>query len=109
MLKNHKLAKHIAGANWGMFKKMLADKCQQYFGCVLVFADPFFPSSRLCSSCGHKYGQLTLSERAWNCLHCGAHHDRDVNAARNLEKLAQDWKSAHQAKEQGYALALDRQ
>jgi putative transposase len=104
MLKNHSLAKHIAGANWGMFKQMLINKCQQYAGCVLVFADPFFPSSRLCSSCGHKYGQLTLKERAWSCASCGTHHDRDVNAARNLEKLANDWKSAYQAKEKGYAV-----
>ena len=44
----------------------------------------FYPSSRLCHSCGHKYAGLLLSEREWVCESCGVLHDRDVNAALNI-------------------------
>jgi putative transposase len=43
----------------------------------------FFPSTKLCSECGTLNPNLTLSERAWLCG-CGAKHDRDLNAARNI-------------------------
>jgi putative transposase len=68
MLANHKLAKHIAD------------------GAKVASADPFFPSSKTCHACGAIHSELKLSDREWDCQRCGAHHHRDVNAARNLEK-----------------------
>ena len=44
----------------------------------------FYPSSKTCSGCGHRLDALPLSVRSWDCPACGAHHDRDVNAARNI-------------------------
>ncbi|MGH6816309.1 MAG: zinc ribbon domain-containing protein [Hyphomicrobiaceae bacterium] len=53
----------------------------------LVVADRFSPSSKTCSACGHVVDRLPLGIRAWCCPTCAAHHDRDANAARNLELL----------------------
>ena len=50
----------------------------------LVEIDRFFPSSKLCSNCGHKYQELELSERQWTCSACNAKHSRDENAAKNI-------------------------
>ncbi|WP_141056630.1 zinc ribbon domain-containing protein, partial [Tepidiphilus succinatimandens] len=52
------------------------------------FAERWYPSSRLCSVCGWKHETLTLGEREWTCPECGTHHDRDLNAALNLKRLA---------------------
>ena len=68
---------------WSGFVEKLAYKAQWY-GRTLVQVDRFYPSSRLCNSCGHKYAGLLLSEREWVCEGCGASHDRDVNAALNI-------------------------
>ena len=57
-------------------------------GGEIIFADRFYPSSKTCSACGHVLDVLPLSVRAWDCPACGAHHDRDVNAAVNLKNLA---------------------
>ena len=56
----------------------------QWYGRTLIQVDRFYPSSRLCHDCGHKYAGLRLSEREWVCEHCGTLHDRDVNAALNI-------------------------
>ena len=68
---------------WSGFVAKLAYKAQWY-GRTLVQVDRFYPSSRLCHDCGHKYDGLSLSEREWVCESCGASHDRDVNAALNI-------------------------
>ena len=52
-------------------------------GSQVVKVDRFFPSSRLCPACGLVNTNLTLSDREWTC-ECGVHHDRDLNAARNI-------------------------
>lgn len=57
-------------------------------GSVLVVADRFYPSSKKCSICGVVYTDLALGERRWICDSCGTEHDRDENAAKNLEMLA---------------------
>ena len=59
-------------------------------GSVVVVADRFFASSKTCSApiCGHKVDKLPLSVREWVCPVCGAVHDRDINAAKNLEGYA---------------------
>ena len=68
---------------WSSFADKLAYKAQWY-GRTFVRVDMFYPSSRLCHDCGHKYDGLRLSEREWVCESCGASHDRDVNAALNI-------------------------
>ncbi len=83
MSKNRKLAGAILDASFGMAKTQLQYKCK-WDGIHLVIAPTWFASSKLCSECGHYYENLKLSDREWTCPHCGEHHDRDVNAARNL-------------------------
>jgi putative transposase len=77
------LAKSIADAGWGQFTAMLADKADRY-GRTVVKLDRWYPSSQLCSTCGHRDGPKPLQVRAWTCPACGAEHDRDVNAAKNI-------------------------
>ena len=84
MMANGKLARHIADAGWGELRRQLAYKAQQR-GVHLGVVDRFFPSSKTCSDCGAVNEALTLADRRWTCV-CGADHDRDVNAAKNLLK-----------------------
>ncbi|MFE7525839.1 RNA-guided endonuclease InsQ/TnpB family protein [Kitasatospora sp. NPDC057542] len=82
MLKNRKLARAIGDASWTELRTMLEYKAQWY-GRDLVTIDRWFPSSRLCSACGTIRTKMPLNVREWTC-DCGAVHDRDVNAARNI-------------------------
>ena len=68
---------------WSGFAEKVAYKARWY-GRTFVQVDRFYPSSRLCHNCGHKYDGLLLSEREWMCESCGVLHDRDVNAAMNI-------------------------
>ena len=85
MLKNHRLAKHIADASWNRFISFLEYKAKLYSR-RLIKVSAFYPSSKLCSVCGYKNEELTLSDRKWTCPVCGTKHDRDLNAAVNLLK-----------------------
>lgn len=89
MMANHRLARSIADQGFGQFFALLKYKADRY-GVQLVEADRWFPSSKLCSTpgCGYVKKDLTLQERAWTCPACGITHDRDVNAAINLQGLA---------------------
>ncbi|MEW2260391.1 RNA-guided endonuclease TnpB family protein [Streptomyces sp. NPDC047869] len=82
LLKNGKLARAVSDASWTELRSMLEYKCAWY-GRELVVIDRFFPSSKLCGACGTVRGKLPLNVREWTC-DCGAVHDRDVNAARNI-------------------------
>ena len=84
MMRNRRLARAIADAGVSGFLARLEDKCLWY-GAEHVKADRWFPSSKLCSNCGWKKHDLTLSETAWRCHSCRALNQRDINAARNLE------------------------
>ena len=87
MVRNPHLAKHISDAGWGMFKQMLMYKANA--GCKLYLADPFYPSTQLCSCCGKKPEvKFGLGTRNWICTHCLTTHQRDENAALNLKLLA---------------------
>ncbi len=89
MMHNHHLARAIADQGFGQFFTLLKYKAERY-GTHLVPADRWFPSSKLCSTsgCGYLKKDLTLKDREWICPSCGTWHDRDVNAAQNLARLA---------------------
>ncbi|WP_149263837.1 RNA-guided endonuclease TnpB family protein [Actinomadura sp. K4S16] len=82
MLKNRKLARAMSDAAWRELRSMLEYKCAWY-GRDLVVVDRWFPSTKLCGTCGTVRAKLPLDLREWTC-ECGAVHDRDVNAARNI-------------------------
>ena len=84
MVKNHKLAEAIQEMSWSRFKEILTYKAGWY-GRNVIFMDRWFPSSKTCSSCGYIKKDLTLQDREWVCPVCGAHHDRDLNAATNIK------------------------
>jgi len=83
MVRNRHLARAISDCGWGEFRRQLAYKCQRY-GRRLVVIDRWYPSSRTCSECGNRLAELSLSTRYWTCPSCGARHDRDINAAKNI-------------------------
>ena len=86
MLKNHKLAQVIADCGFHEFKRQLEYKAKK-FGCEVIVADRWFPSSKTCSNCGH-IQDMPLKERIYNYESCGHSMDRDLNAAINLSRLA---------------------
>ncbi|MHA2059133.1 MAG: RNA-guided endonuclease InsQ/TnpB family protein, partial [Candidatus Thorarchaeota archaeon] len=83
MIKNRRLALAIADVGFYEFRRQLKYKCQWY-GSQLVIAPRTFPSSKLCSRCGHRKKELSLSEREYHCEVCGVRINRDLNAALNL-------------------------
>ncbi len=87
MLKNHRLARAIADMGFGEFRRQLEYKAAQQGKTVIVRR--WYPSSKRCSACGYKMPKMPLSVRDWTCPACGMQHDRDVNAAINLRKVAE--------------------
>ena len=85
MMKNKHLSKAIAQQCVYEFKRQIKYKCE-WLGIVFVEADKWYPSSKLCSRCGHKKEKLSLSERTYTCECCGIVIDRDYNASINLSK-----------------------
>jgi putative transposase len=86
MVQNHHLAQAITDVGFYEFRRQMIYK-SQWYGCQVILADPFFPSSKRCSQCGHIQATLDLSNRVYICDHCGLMIDRDLNAAINLEQL----------------------
>ena len=83
MLRNRRLARAIADAGWGELVRQVRYKAE-WAGRTHVAVDPWFPSTRRCSECHTIRDGLTLADRRWRCERCGAEHERDVNAAKNL-------------------------
>jgi putative transposase len=85
MVRNHSLAKAISDAGWGELVRLLEYKAAWY-GRTLVRIDRWYPSSQRCHVCGYISEPLTLDVRQWTCPNpdCGTHHDRDINAAKNI-------------------------
>jgi putative transposase len=85
MMKNHHLAQAIADVGLYEFRRQLVYK-GQWYGCEVLLADRFFPSTKRCSQCGNEKS-ISLAERVYSCEYCGQVMDRDLNAAINLEQL----------------------
>jgi IS605 OrfB family transposase len=83
MMRNRRLARHVADASFGEFRRQVAYKTQ-WAGGRMIVADRWFASSKKCSGCGAVKAKLGLSERTYRCDACGLVLDRDVNAALNL-------------------------
>lgn len=86
MLKNENLSQAIADCGFYEFKRQLEYKSKK-FGCEIIIASRWYPSSQICSCCGQKQ-KMPLSERVYNCENCQTSIDRDFNAAINLSRLA---------------------
>jgi putative transposase len=87
MVRNRRLARHVAGVGMGEFRRQLTYKTRRR-GTSLVLASRWYPSSKTCSGCGAVKAKLRLSERTYRCDRCGLVLDRDLNAALNLAALA---------------------
>lgn len=85
MMKNHNLARAIGDAGWSGFITKLECKAAEK-GVHLVKLDQWFASSKICHCCGHKMPEMPLNKRIWQCPGCGVEHDRDINAAINIER-----------------------
>lgn len=87
MVRNRHLARCVADMGFFEFRRQLEYKAAMRGGQIVV-ADRFYPSSKTCSTCGHRLEALPLSVREWTCPSCGVVHDRDLNAAINLKHMA---------------------
>jgi putative transposase len=83
MIRNRKLSKSIANASWGEFSILLSYKATWY-GRTIKTLDKFFPSSKMCNTCGYIKEDLKLSDRTITCKGCGTTYDRDINASKNI-------------------------
>jgi putative transposase len=85
-LARTRLAKSVHDAGWSQLLRLVEEKCQRH-GRYFAKTGRFEPTSQVCSACGVKDGPKPLSVREWTCAACGAIHDRDVNAAKNILAL----------------------
>ena len=85
-LARTRLAKSVADAGWSAFASMLEYKAALH-GRDFHRVGRWEPTSQVCSACGANDGPKPLNVREWTCSRCGAVHDRDVNAARNILAL----------------------
>ena len=84
MMKNRHLSKAVAQQKFYEFRIKLKIKCNLH-GIELRVVNRFYPSSKLCSSCGHVHQELKLSDRTYHCSNCHTSMDRDLNASVNLK------------------------
>ena len=87
MVQNHHLAQAIMDVGFYEFRRQMMYK-GQWYGCQVILADRFYPSSKRCSHSEHIQATLNLDTRVYICGHCGLMINRDLNAAINLEQLS---------------------
>ena len=87
MMKNRRLSRSLADMGFAEFRRQLTYKTARNDKNLMV-ANRWFASSKICSHCGYQIKILSLAERQWTCPACHQEHQRDINAAKNLEKLA---------------------
>jgi putative transposase len=87
LMRNKRLSRSIADAAWGEFLRQIIYKAL-WNGKNLLKAGRFDATSKTCGECGWKKHALSLRDREWYCLNCGAVHDRDINAAKNIVRFA---------------------
>lgn len=85
MMKDRRMGRSISDVKYGEFVEKLKQKGQEY-GTHIIQVSTFFPSSKLCSTCGYTYEFLDIYQREWICPQCNERHHRDVNAGKNLRK-----------------------
>ena len=107
LVKNHNLAQAISDASWSKFVSMLEYKCDWY-GKNLIKIGRFEASSKLCHKCNFKNKNLTLKDREWTCENCKTHHDRDVNAAKNIRLMGLKQSGAVCSDESVEMLSIDK-
>lgn len=86
MVKNRKLSRAISLQGWREFRTLCEAKSQKFNRDFHVISR-WEPTSQVCSECGYKWGKLDLKVRLVQCLNCGTEHDRDGNAAKNINKV----------------------
>jgi len=86
MVKNRKLSRAISLQGWREFRVLVEAKSEK-FGRQFTVISRWEPTSQICSDCGFRWGKLDLKVRTVTCVSCGSEHDRDENAARNIEKV----------------------
>jgi putative transposase len=86
MVKNRKLSRAISLQGWREFRVLCEAKSEK-FGRQFVVISRWEPTSQICSDCGFKWGKLDLKVRTVTCVSCGSVHDRDENAAKNINKV----------------------
>jgi putative transposase len=104
MTHNRPLARALADAGLGQLATIITTECTDR-GTPVVKVGRFYPSSKTCSICGTVTAKLSLSQRTFDCTACGAHIDRDVNAARNIEREALKLHAQQQADPSGSGVA----
>ncbi|MGW2377365.1 RNA-guided endonuclease InsQ/TnpB family protein [Kitasatospora sp. NPDC001683] len=107
-LARGRLAMSVHDAGWATFRRLLEEKAGRY-GRTVHVVHRTFPSSRLCSACGHRDGPKPLHVREWACSTCGVLHDRDLNAARNILAAGQADRLDAPGGPAGPGVALPRQ
>jgi putative transposase len=99
MMSNGRLARAVADVGMFEFGRQLTYKAAKT-GARVVVADRWFPSSKMCSECGHIHAGLKLADREWSCDNCGVVHERDHNSAINLRSVAESSLAAANLSEQ---------
>ena len=100
MVKNRKLSRAISLQGWREFRTLLLAKSEKY-GRTFMVINRWEPTSQICSDCRFKWGKLDLKVRKVTCVNCGSVHDRDENAAKNIEKVGMG--NRHDSKRTGRA------
>jgi putative transposase len=105
MMKNHSLAQAIGDVGMFEFRRQITYKAK-WKNRIVVMANTFYPSSKLCSNCCHKNVEMKLSHTIFKCNKCGLELDRDLNASLNLERYHREGPSRINASGDGSSLLM---